>query len=90
MATTNLNIRTEKEIKDEAEKIYSELGLTMTAAINLFLRASIRQSGIPFDLTLNRPNAETLSAIEEGRRIAADDAHLAYKTMEELKAALEK
>lgn len=90
MATTNLNIRTEKEIKDEAEKIYSELGLTMTAAINLFLRASIRQSGIPFDLTLNRPNAETLSAIEEGRRIAADDKVRAYGTMEELKAALEK
>lgn len=90
MATTNLNIRTEKEIKEQAEKIYSELGLTMTAAINLFLRASIRQSGIPFELTLNRPNPDTLAAIKEGRRIAADDAHPTYKTMEELKAALEK
>ena len=39
---------------------------------------------------LNRPNPETLTAIEEGRRIVADDAHPAYKTMEELKAALEK
>lgn len=38
---------------------------------------------------LSRTNEETLSAIEEGRRIA-DDAHPAYKTMEELKAALEK
>ena len=90
MATTNLNIRTEKEIKDQAEKIYSELGLTMTAAINLFLRASIRQSGIPFNLTLNLPNSETLSAIEEGRRIAADNKVPAYESMEELKAALEK
>lgn len=90
MATTNLNIRTEKEIKEQAEKIYSELGLTMTAAINLFLRASIRQSGIPFELTLNRPNPDTLAAIEEGRKIAADAAVPAYKTIEELKAALEK
>lgn len=39
---------------------------------------------------LNRTNEETLSAIEEGRRIAADAAAPAYKTMEELKAALEK
>lgn len=40
-------------------------------------------------LKINRTNEETLSAIEEGRRIAAD-THAAYKTMEELKAALEK
>lgn len=38
---------------------------------------------------LNRPNPDTLAAIKEGRRIAAD-THAAYKTMEELKAALEK
>ena len=42
------------------------------------------------DSTFNRPNPETLTAMEEGRRIVADDAHPAYKTMEELKAALEK
>ena len=42
MATTNLNIRTEKEIKDQAEAIFSELGLNMTTAINLFLRTTIR------------------------------------------------
>lgn len=38
---------------------------------------------------LNRTNEETLSAMEEGRRIAADDHVLGYKTMDELKAALE-
>lgn len=38
----------------------------------------------------NRPNPDTLAAIEEGRRIAADGTHAAYKTIEELKAALEK
>ena len=39
---------------------------------------------------INRNNQETLAAIEEGRRIAADAAHPAFNTMEELKAALEK
>ena len=37
MATTNLNIRTDKEIKDQAEMIFNELGLNMTTAINMFL-----------------------------------------------------
>ncbi|MFR6437594.1 MAG: hypothetical protein ACLUOC_06790 [Peptoniphilaceae bacterium] len=40
-------------------------------------------------LKTNRINEETLSAIKEGRRIAVD-THAAYKTIEELKAALEK
>ncbi|EEI83086.1 addiction module antitoxin, RelB/DinJ family [Anaerococcus tetradius ATCC 35098] len=62
MATTNLNIRTDKEIKEAAEKINSSLGLNMTTAINMFLRASIRESGIPFELKLDIPKDETIKA----------------------------
>ena len=51
--TTNLNIRTDKEIKDQADAIFNELGLNMTTAINVFLRAVIREHGIPFSLTLS-------------------------------------
>lgn len=43
-----------------------------------------------FERRLSRPNPDTLAAIEEGKRIAADGTHAAYKTIEELKAALEK
>ena len=89
MATTNLNIRTDKEIKEAAEKIYSSLGLNMTTAINMFLRASIRESGIPFDLKLNVPSEETIKAIEEGRMIAKDKKVRAYDTMDDLRKALE-
>ena len=56
MATTNLNIRTDKEIKEQADKIFSELGLNMTTAINIFLRTTIRENGIPFSLKLEVPN----------------------------------
>ena len=48
MATTNLNIRIDKNIKYQAEEIFNELGLNMTTAINLFLRTTIREHGIPF------------------------------------------
>lgn len=43
MSTVNLNIRTDKEIKEKAENIFQELGLNMTTAINMFLRTSIRR-----------------------------------------------
>ena len=72
MATTNLNIRTDKGIKDQAEQIFNELGLTMTMAINIFLRAAVREHGIPFELKLDVPNDTTIAAIEEGGSLVND------------------
>lgn len=89
MATTNLNIRTEKAIKDQAESIFNELGINMTTAVNMFLRTAIREHGIPFELKLDVPNDSTVAAIEEGRKLVADQAAPRYSSMEELKAALE-
>ena len=89
MATTNLNIRTDKEIKEQAEQIFSDLGLNMTTAVNMFLRSTIRENGIPFDLKLEVPNEVTAAAIEEGRRIASDPNVKGYTDISELKAALE-
>ena len=66
MAPTNLNIRTPKDIKDQAEAIFNELGLNMTTAINMFLRTAIREHGIPFDLKLDVPNETTAAESEEG------------------------
>ena len=88
-ATTNLNIRTDRDIKDQAESIFNELGLSMTAAINIFLRMAIHEHGIPFPLKLDVPNETTAAAIEEGRRIASDGSVKGYASMEALKAALE-
>ena len=89
MATTNLNIRIDKEIKDQADRIFFELGLNMTTAINMFLRTTIRENGIPFSLKLDVPNEITAAAIEEGRRIASDNNVKGYNNMDDLKAALE-
>lgn len=74
MAATNLNIRTDKAIKEQAEQIFNELGLNMTTAINLFLRTAIREHGIPFELKLDVPNDTTAAAIEEGRNLLADSS----------------
>lgn len=87
--TTNLNIRIEKEIKDQADRIFSELGLNMTTTINMFLRTTIRENGIPFSLKLDVPNKTTAAAIEEGRRIAYDSSVKGYTNMDDLKSALE-
>ena len=69
MATTNLNIRIDKAIKDQAEEIFNELGLNMTTAVNMFLRTAIRERGIPFELKLEVQNDPPAAAIEDGRKM---------------------
>jgi len=63
--TTNLNIRIDEELKRQADAIFSELGLNMSTAINMFLRYAVRYGGIPFELRVEKPNAETLAAIDD-------------------------
>ncbi len=89
METTNLNIRTDREVKLEAEKIFEELGLSMTTAINIFLRQTIRENGMPFALKLDVPNATTAAAIAEGRKLAQDRSAKGYTSMSDLRAALD-
>ncbi|MFR9302665.1 MAG: type II toxin-antitoxin system RelB/DinJ family antitoxin [Fenollaria massiliensis] len=89
MSNTNLNVRIDKDIKKAAEEVYAELGFNMSTAINMFLRASIRKGGIPFDLKLEVPNKETLEAIEEGRRLALDPNVPSYDNIEDLRKALD-
>lgn len=67
--TTNLNIRTDKDIKEAAEHIFNELGISMTTAVNIFLRQTIRNNGIPFELKLNTPNETTRLALAEYEEI---------------------
>ena len=90
MSTTNLNIRTDKDVKEKAEKIFNELGLNMTSAVNIFLRTAIRERGIPFELKLDVPNETTIAAIGEGRKMASDPSSPRYSNIDELRDALEK
>ena len=63
--TINLSIRMERELKEQAERLFSELGMNMTTALNVFVRQSVRQGKIPFEISLSRPNAETVAALQE-------------------------
>ena len=74
MANANLSIRVDKETKEKANELFSKFGLTMTTAVNMFLKTAIRENRSPFELKLEEePNEVTMKAIEEERRIAKDD-----------------
>lgn len=50
MATVNLNIRIDEDLKRQAEILFSDLGLNMSSAITVFLRSSVDYQGIPFEI----------------------------------------
>ena len=82
MATTNLNIRIDADLKKQAEDIFRELGLNMSTALTVFLRQTVRSNGIPFDMRLDIPNAETVAAIEDVR--LGRNLHGPFSSVDEL------
>ena len=62
---TSMTIRMNKEVKQQAQQIFAELGMDMTTAVNVFLRQAIRNQGFPFDITLKTPNPITMAAIQD-------------------------
>ena len=72
ISAKNLNIRTDKEIKNQAEEIFNELGLNMTTAINMFLKTVVREYGIPFELKLDVPQETAPEAVLESKKMLSD------------------
>jgi DNA-damage-inducible protein J len=54
MAQTNINIRMDEILKAQAEKLFSELGMNMTSAFNVFVRQAVRQQKIPFEISAEK------------------------------------
>lgn len=67
MGSVNITIRIDEQVKKDADDLFSDLGLTLSGAINVFLKQSIRQQAIPFQVSRDAPNATTPEAIEEAR-----------------------
>jgi addiction module antitoxin, relB/dinJ family len=53
--TTAYSVRLDPELKEEALELFNQLGLTLSSAVNVFLRQSIREQGIPFIVTMDNP-----------------------------------
>lgn len=72
MAQTTVSFRMDEGLKQNMEQLCSDLGLTMTAAFTIFAKKMTRENRIPFDVSIERPNADTLAAIAEVRQMKSD------------------
>ena len=69
MAQTNVNIRMDENLKKQFDHLCSELGMNMSTAFNIFAKTMVRQNGIPFEISLDIPNADTIAAMQEAEEI---------------------
>ena len=90
MATTNVSIRMDTELKAQADELFAELGMNLSTAFNIFVRQSLREGGIPFEIRTDRPNKETIAAMLDAENIAKDPNVKGYTDLDELFADLKK
>lgn len=72
MASTNINIRMDADLKRQFEAFCADMGMTMTTAFNIFAKKAVRENRIPFEISGDLPNNETVDAIREVQRMKAD------------------
>lgn len=61
-----INIRTDKEIKEQANRIFEDMGLNTSAAINLFLKQTVLKRRLPFDIESNVKSDDARNTYPEG------------------------
>ncbi|MCI9509187.1 MAG: type II toxin-antitoxin system RelB/DinJ family antitoxin [Angelakisella sp.] len=65
MAKVSTSISIDADVKMKAQELFADFGLDLSTAINIFLRQSIRENGIPFSIRREVPNADTIAAMRE-------------------------
>lgn len=89
-ATTNISIRMDTALKAQADIFFAELGMNLSTAFQIFVRQSLREGRIPFDIALEKPNKETIAALLEAERITNDPSVKGYDDLDELFADLKR
>jgi DNA-damage-inducible protein J len=65
MMRQTTSIKLDVAVKIEAQKVFSELGLTLGEAVNLFLNQVRLNKGLPFEVKI--PNKETIKVLQEAK-----------------------
>ena len=67
--TSAINVNVPTDVKEEANALFNNLGLTMSGAINIFLKKALSEGGIPFEVRERKPSKRLLEALKESEDI---------------------
>lgn len=85
MSQTLINVRIDEDVKKSMEETCKELGITISAAFNIFARKMSREKRIPFDVSIDPFYTESnMKALEKSKN-ELENGKVITKTLEELK-----
>ena len=65
MANTNITMRIDENLKAQLQELMSDLGLDMTTFFTMAAKQAIREQALPFNVSREIPNKETIEAFQE-------------------------
>ena len=82
MANVNVTIRMDENLRNEATLLFDDLGISLNQALTLFVKQAVREQRIPFEISRNIPNKETLDAFKEIELMKA--GKVSYKVYDDI------
>ena len=83
MATVPTQVRIDEELKKQAVELFSQLGMDMSSAMNIFLRQCVLRGGLPFSVELPNYKPEVLEAMEEAKQLSKNPNAKRYSSFAE-------
>lgn len=85
LKTADVRSRIDEQLKTEATSVLQDCGLTISAAIRLFLEQVVQEQKVPFEIKRKQPSRKTGLALEEANVIEQQ-----YASVDEMMAELSK
>ncbi len=91
MATSLLQVRVEDSLKDEAARVFENLGIDTSTAVRMFLKRSVMENGIPFRMTLPKEPYEADRGFRAMQEISetAEKTGVSEMSLDEINAEIE-
>ncbi|MBO4491754.1 MAG: type II toxin-antitoxin system RelB/DinJ family antitoxin [Lentisphaeria bacterium] len=88
MATTTVSFRTDAELRKNADLFFETVGMTMSTAINLYLRKIVMEQRIPFEISVPVMSRESIDALKEAEELKKPGVGKAFKNVDQLRKDL--
>ena len=86
---SSLNVKIDRDVKKQADSVANAMGMTLSTAINIFVRQMVNERAIPFRIQLDdgkaQRNAEYLVGLDTALKNIANGKVISF-TMDELEA----
>ena len=83
MATVPTQVRIDETLKKQSAELFSQLGIDMSSAVNIFLKQCVMRGGLPFEVAVPHYKQEALETMEEAKRLSRDPKARRYSNFSE-------